>query len=68
MVMEKLPSKMETERGEDQKEMQATMIIEQTEPIATERTVIVNMKEQLQVHKPAVEEEEEGVPIKVEMI
>jgi hypothetical protein len=42
------------------------MIIEQTEPVATERTVTVNMKRQLQVHKPAVEEED--VSIKVEMI
>jgi hypothetical protein len=52
--MQQLPSKTETERGEDQKEMQATVIIEQTEPIATERTVRVNMMGQLHVHKPAV--------------
>jgi hypothetical protein len=35
----KLESKYFTERGEDQREMQATVIIEQTEPIATEMTV-----------------------------
>ena len=64
--MEQLPSKTETERGEDQKEMYGTIIIEQTEPIATERTVTLNMIRQLQVHKPAVKEEE--ISLKVEMI
>jgi hypothetical protein len=46
--------------------MQATVIIEQTEPIATERTVRVNMMGQLHVHKPAVEEEE--VQVRLEMV
>lgn len=63
--MEQLPSKIETERGEDQREMQATMIIEQTEPVATERTVTVNMMRQLQVHKPAVEEEDVSIKVKL---
>lgn len=36
-------SKYQTERGEDQREMQATVIIEQTEPIATERTISINV-------------------------